>query len=265
MSFADQVKFDDRGLAVAIAQDAANGEVLMGALWKVRSRLKASLGNAAGIALADTLLNGWMNAYDDSQIRTIIEVHWLTLDDDDANIDNGTPHFADIDGGFTDQGFPGYVLPDVVIANVTQLPDTQDETGPYTVTADITAALAPPIASATLHRRINGGPWLMLPAQDGLLDAKEEALSSTVQASGQLGAPKLDQRPLTVLLRVEDAAGNEASASATSGEVPAASSPASARSARARSINALPRLYSMTARWFLVDGEARSYSRSASS
>ena len=84
-----------------------------------------------------------MNAYDDGQIKTIIETHWLTLDDDDGNIDNGTPNYAHIDAGFRDQGFPGFTLPAVSFANVTQLPDTLDETGPYIVDADISRAVQP--------------------------------------------------------------------------------------------------------------------------
>jgi hypothetical protein len=88
-----------------------DGEVLMGALWKVRARLKTSLGAAQGRVSADTLFNAWMNAYNDGSIHSIIETHWLVLDDDDGNLLNGTPHFAEIDGGFRDQQFPGFALP----------------------------------------------------------------------------------------------------------------------------------------------------------
>lgn len=85
----------------------SDGEVLMGALWKVRARLESTLGASAGAMAADSLLSAWLNAYDDTSITTVIEVHYLTLDDDDGNISNGTPNYLDIDGGFRDQGFPG--------------------------------------------------------------------------------------------------------------------------------------------------------------
>jgi hypothetical protein len=135
------------------------GEVLMGALWKVRARLKTSLGASAGAGLADALFLGWMNAYNDGQIKTIIETHWLVLDDDDGNIDNGTPHYMEIDGGFKDQGFPGYALKFVTFANVTVLPDTQNEAGPYQVQADISTTFAPPVVAPTLHYSVNGAPF----------------------------------------------------------------------------------------------------------
>lgn len=88
-----------------------DGQPLMGAVWKVRANLKGALGDVAGGDVADHLLLGWFQAYNDSQIKSIIEEHWLVLDDDDANIDNGTPHYAQIDAGFTAQGFPGFDLP----------------------------------------------------------------------------------------------------------------------------------------------------------
>lgn len=140
----------------------ANGEVLMGALWKVRTRLKNTLGAAAGVAASNTLFNAWMNAYDDTQIKTIIEIRYLTLDDNDGNIDNGTPNYADIDGGFKQQGFPGFPLPFVVFSNVTDLPDTQNEAGPYVVTATIVANLAPPLVNPQLRYRVGGGAFQTL-------------------------------------------------------------------------------------------------------
>ena len=90
----------------------------MGALWKVRKRLKKAHGAVAGRLAADTLFNAWMNAYDDGSIDPIIEVHWLTLDDDDGKISNGTPNYEHIDGGFVEQCWPGYPLPRKLWASI---------------------------------------------------------------------------------------------------------------------------------------------------
>ncbi len=135
-----------------------DGEVLMGALWKVRTKLKTSLGNSLGIQTSNTLFNSWMNAYNDGQIKTIIETHWLTLDDNDGNLSNGTPHFGDIDGGFKIQGFPGYPLTFVVVSNVTQIA-TSSNPGPYTINADVVAQLNPPITSAVIKYSVNNGAF----------------------------------------------------------------------------------------------------------
>ncbi|MDP6539833.1 MAG: hypothetical protein QF410_09860, partial [Planctomycetota bacterium] len=140
-----------------------SGEVWMGAAWKVRNYLNLTHGDAAGDAIADGLFSGWLNVYNQTQIVPVIETQWLTLDDTDGNIDNGTPNHDDIDQGFVDQGFPGHDVAAIIITGVTQLPDTLDENGPYTVNANIDADLNPPLQSAFLHYRSNQGPWNQTP------------------------------------------------------------------------------------------------------
>ena len=137
----------------------ADGEVWMGAAWKIRARLNTTNGNAAGDLIANNIFLGWMSAYNQATIHSIIETQWLTLDDNDGNINNGTPHFNDIDLGFRDQGFPGFTLPTISISNVTDLPDTTNETGPYNVSATVVAQLAPPLSSVTLRYRRNGAAF----------------------------------------------------------------------------------------------------------
>jgi hypothetical protein len=141
----------------------ADGEVLLGALWKVRSRLKAALGSSAGQAAADVFFNSWMNAFDDSQIKTIIRTHWLVLDDDDGDINNGTPHLAVINQGFVDQGFPTFVPLPVSLTGVTQLQNTTDEIGPYLVFAHATANTSPPLLQPELFWRVDGGNFNTIP------------------------------------------------------------------------------------------------------
>lgn len=140
-----------------------DGEVWMGAAWKVRAALKTSLGAVQGGATADTLFLSWMNAFNQQTIDSIIEIQWLTLDDDDGDIDNGTPNYAAIDGGFREQGFPGFELLVVDIDNVNQLPDVPADAGPYTVNAKISALYNPPIQAAELFWRIDGGAFNAVP------------------------------------------------------------------------------------------------------
>ena len=134
----------------------ADGEVLMGAMWKVRARLNTTLGNAAGDAVADMLHSAWMNGYNDGQIHSIIEEHWLALDDNDGNIFNGTPNFNDIDLGFRDQGFPGVDLQFIDIVH-TPLGDTQNEAGPYVVDAAISSWIGATITGAEVIYSVNDG------------------------------------------------------------------------------------------------------------
>ena len=140
-----------------------DGEVWMGAAWKVRAALQGNLGNVLGGQTVDQLFLGWLNAYDQTEIDSIIEIQWLTLDDDDGVIANGTPNHAEIDSGFRAQGFPGYDIPYVVISGVTQLPDVPDNVGPYTVQATIVVSVTPPLTNAFLHYSWSGSGSFQVP------------------------------------------------------------------------------------------------------
>ncbi|MCA9002499.1 MAG: hypothetical protein KDB61_11280, partial [Planctomycetes bacterium] len=140
-----------------------DGEVWMGAAWKIRQNLNTSLGNAMGDMTADLLFLGWMNAYNQTGIRSIIETQWLTLDDNDGNINNGTPNYLDINAGFLTQGFPGFDLAFVDYTNHVPLADTVDELGPYNAQVDMTAVFNPPMASGETFYRVNGGAWSSVP------------------------------------------------------------------------------------------------------
>jgi hypothetical protein len=67
----------------------------------------------------------------------------------------------------------------------------------------------------TAEFAVNGGPWLMLPAEDGLIDARNEKLAVDVAPSEAPGAPDVKAGRQTVLIRVEDEAGNSSTASTT--------------------------------------------------
>ncbi len=141
----------------------ADGQPLMGAFWKWRENYNATYGDAAGDLAADVLLNAWFNAYDDGQVLSIVEEHLLVLDDDDANIANGTPNYDDIDGGFLAQGWPGYERTFVNFANETHPVSTRDEHGPYGVAMELTSAMGGAISSATAFYRVDGGTFATVP------------------------------------------------------------------------------------------------------
>ena len=154
----------------------ANGEVWMGAAWKLRQNLNASLGAVQGDLTADLLFLSWMNAYNQREIDSIIEIQWLTLDDDNGNINDGTPNYNDIDDGFTIQGFSGYELPSVFFSNHVPIADTRDESGPYLGLVDITGAFTTTVSSATLSYRVNNGPW----AQSNMVQGSGNTWGGTI-------------------------------------------------------------------------------------
>ena len=140
-----------------------DGEVWMGAAWKVRAHLQSTNGSAAGSLIANNIFLGWMNGYNQGQIQSVILTQWLTLDDNDGNLGNGTPHIADINQGFVDQGFPAFIPPYITYGAVTAVPDQTCEAASYPITATINANSAPPIMTATLFWRANGGAFSSVP------------------------------------------------------------------------------------------------------
>jgi hypothetical protein len=130
------------------------GEVIGGAFWKMRERKRAS-DPQGGADAANLLLTSLLFAYDDVDIGTRIRTHLLLLDDDDKNLRNGTPRWADIDRGFAEHGLPA-LLEGIPISAVTDPGITSDENGPYTITAQVAAAFSPPLRAVELHWRLKG-------------------------------------------------------------------------------------------------------------
>lgn len=65
------------------------------------------------------------------------------------------------------------------------------------------------------HFSLNGGPWLSLPAKDGLLDARSETLATRVTNDKMPGTPKFRKGSNTIAVRVGDIAGNQSSRTLT--------------------------------------------------
>lgn len=75
--------------------------------------------------------------------------------------------------------------------------DAEDETSPLAI-AEVS---------------VDGGPWLMLPAADGLVDAKKERLVVELAPSDGPGGKPVPAGRRSVLVRIEDDAGNASTAS----------------------------------------------------
>jgi len=139
-----------------------DGQVWMGAAWKIYLQLENAFGASSADMISDSLFLGWMNAYNQTGIKSIIEIQWLTLDDDNGNIDDGTPHYPQIDAGFRIQGFPGYDLPVIDITSVTALGDQSSEQGPYVVDATVDSLIGATITGMDLFYSVNGGSYSSL-------------------------------------------------------------------------------------------------------
>ncbi|MFT7668369.1 MAG: hypothetical protein ACI8X5_001061 [Planctomycetota bacterium] len=139
------------------------GQVWMGAAWKIYLSLETAYGTAQADIMSDALFLGWMNSFNQTQIHSVIETQWLTLDDDNGNYEDGTPHYLEIDAGFRAQGFPGYDLPPIRIQNVNELGTQSSEAGPYVVNADVSSYLGLNITSVDIMYSADGGAYVAAP------------------------------------------------------------------------------------------------------
>ena len=138
------------------------GLILSGAFWDLRQ--------AVGLPLATQLshfaLYGHPDDLDDGLAMSEYFLETLVADDDDANLANGTPHFAAINAAFNAHGIGSAFF--LAIAH-TPLSD-QAGPGPFTVAATMsyTPNAAHPFgaidpASPTLSYSINGGAFTSRP------------------------------------------------------------------------------------------------------
>jgi hypothetical protein len=80
------------------------GQVWMGFAWRLRERLRATLGTPAAVALSNELVIGSIVADATTQADAVREVFLAA--DDDGNLWNGVPHFAEISGAAIDKNLP---------------------------------------------------------------------------------------------------------------------------------------------------------------
>ena len=87
-----------------LSENHVCGQVLAGAWWDIKLGMQASLGTESGLETARQLFTDWSlitlggKFRNSADARTAIEV--LMADDDDGNLENGTPHYDEICNGF---------------------------------------------------------------------------------------------------------------------------------------------------------------------
>jgi len=135
------------------------GNAIAGSLWDLRRNLiAAGPDSATAIALADSLFH--YAGYGGAPWHDDYLLDLLAVDDDDANLLDGTPHFNAICAAFSGHGIVCPAITNTVWIAHTPLPDAGLADGPFNVDAAMGSAAAVfDDASATLQWRVEGGPW----------------------------------------------------------------------------------------------------------
>lgn len=134
------------------------GKPIASALFAVRDALE-SLGQSELDHFKELFLN-WNVTYNDNQMLNVIQEHWLSLDDDNADLSDLTPYYDEISTAFRAYGWPwlGPRVSDVSAPHFNEeLPPSFDITitarvNPYVGTLDESSGYEP-----RLHYSITGG------------------------------------------------------------------------------------------------------------
>ena len=137
------------------------GQLLSGCVWDTREELTITEPLAYKDILANLAINSIM-LHSGELITPQITIDFLTLDDDDANLDNGTPHYNEINTGFSLHNMPGpellplnFVYPEGVPTVL--YPSTSTT---FEVQVNGTGSISPVSGSGVLYYSLDGAPYV---------------------------------------------------------------------------------------------------------
>jgi len=137
------------------------GQLMSGCVWDTRNELMVTY---PGGEYLDTLANLAINAmllHTGDLITPQITIDWLTLDDDDANIDNGTPHREEICTGFGAHNMDCPALAYVSFDYPSGQPEIVNPNQTETIPVNVNAVAGTPVqGSGAMFYSIDGGFFL---------------------------------------------------------------------------------------------------------
>jgi hypothetical protein len=140
----------------------ARGKIAGGAWWSARQYALAAGGPAAGDAIVDALYAHFHGA---PQTETESCLELLALLDDDADLTNGAPYFAELYAAFAvDHGVP-FPTPPVLIDHA-PLGDTADQLRAIEFRATATSILGAPVVAGWLYYSVDGAAYSSLAMTD---------------------------------------------------------------------------------------------------
>ena len=117
----------------------ACGQLISGCVWDIREQLLGQYPN--GHDIISSLAVNSILLHNGSGIDAAIPIDFLTLDDDDSDLENGTPHYTQIAFGFNNHGIfvPQVTFLDMTLAS--ELPSHFNPNGGDEITLSITNAV----------------------------------------------------------------------------------------------------------------------------
>ena len=175
------------------------GTVLSGSVWETRNNLVVTEPADFQDIIAALAINA-MLLHNGSSIDPSITIDYLTLDDDDANILNGTPHYDEINGGFTEHNMPAPIISLLAFDFPSGLPEMIAPGGGTTVPVIVSAVAATPAPGTGKLFLDSGAGFVEIPMTEitpNNYDAVFPAVECGIQASFYFSALTTDGDPFT--------------------------------------------------------------------
>src|ERR1043166_7704015 len=128
----------------------------MGFAWRLRDNLRAALGTTQAVAISNTIVVGSIVANATNRANAVTQV--FVADDNDGNLLNGTPHYAQLSAAATVKALP---FPQIQLGTLSHTPlvDTSTQFTPRLVIASA-VPFSGTFTSVQVLYRVNGGPGL---------------------------------------------------------------------------------------------------------
>ena len=138
------------------------GQLLSGIVWSIRNQLVVTepvdyLNILSGIAVNSILL------HTGTSINAQIAIDFLTLDDNDSNLANGTPHWSEICAGFSAHGISCPALNPIAFEYPGGRPAMATPNQPTVFLVNVVALGGTPVAgTGQLHYSLDGGAYAVV-------------------------------------------------------------------------------------------------------
>ena len=124
------------------------GQLISGCVWDTREALGAKYGSAAGLARTSLLCVNSIPLHTGTTIAGDITIDFLTLDDNNSDIADGTPNYNEINGAFTLHGLPGPALQLLAFSFPNGVPTTVSPSGSTTLAVNVSPLAGTPQAGS---------------------------------------------------------------------------------------------------------------------
>lgn len=142
------------------------GEVWMGFAWRYRENLRAAFGTPTALQVSEDTVVASIVANATNQAEAVLEV--FLADDDDGNLQNGVPHYAQLSAAAIAKGLPYPVMPAASILHM-PLADTSAPNVPRAVVATI-APNGGSLLAVRLHYDVGTGSQVRTMHGNGTVD-----------------------------------------------------------------------------------------------